>query len=163
METTPVLSPDQLNSPAAIADPYPFYRHLRKQSPVNYIHLPGGIFPGIDEPVRAWALMKYDDVYGALRDHDTFSSARNPLIEKGFFPPLVLITDDPPRHTRFRRLVNKAFTLRRIETLEPWIASVANELLDEIGMGEVDIVQSYTMPLPVKVIAACSVSRGRNT
>jgi cytochrome P450 len=153
METTPVLSPDQLNSPTAIANPYPFYRQLRDQSPVNYIHLPGGIFPGIDEPVRAWALMRYDDVYGALRDHDTFSSERNPLIEKGFFPPLVLITNDPPRHTRFRRLVNKAFTLKRIEILGPWIASIANGLLDEIGVGEVDIVQSYTIPLPVKVIA----------
>jgi len=153
METTSVLSPDHLNSPAAIADPYPFYRFLREQSPVNYIHMPGGIFPGIDEPIRAWALMKYDDVYGALRDHDTFSSARNPLIEKGYFPPLVLITDDPPRHTRFRRLVNKAFTLKRVESLEPWIASIANDLLDEIGTGEVDIVQSYTMPLPVKAIA----------
>ncbi|HEV8712955.1 MAG TPA: hypothetical protein VGX03_09020 [Candidatus Binatia bacterium] len=76
METTPVLSPDHLNSPAAIVDPYPFYHHLREQSPVNYSHMPGGIFPGMDEPIRAWALMKYDDVYGALRDHDTFSSAR---------------------------------------------------------------------------------------
>jgi hypothetical protein len=153
MESTLAFSPDQLNTPAAIADPYPFYRRLRDRSPVNYIHLPGGIFPGIDEPVRAWALMKYDDVYGALRDHDTFSSARSPLIDKGFFPKLVLITDDPPRHTRFRRLVNKAFTLKRVEALEPWITAVANELLDERGTGEVDIVQSYTIPLPVKVIA----------
>jgi len=153
METSPVLSPDQLNSPAAIADPYLYYRQLRDRSPVEYIHMPGGIFPGMDEPLRAWALMKYDDVYGALRDHDTFSSARNPLIEKGYFPPLVLITDDPPRHTRFRRLVNKAFTLKRIETLEPWIARIADELSDEIGTGEVDVVQSYTIPLPVRVIA----------
>jgi cytochrome P450 len=49
--------------------------------------------------------------------------------------------------------VNKAFTLKRIETLEPWITEVANELLDELGTGERDVVQSYTMPLPVKVIA----------
>src|SRR5581483_5696716 len=97
--------------------------------------------------------MKYDDVYAALRDHDTFSSARNPFVEKGFFPQLVLIMDDPPRHTRFRRLVNKAFTLRRVESLEPWITTVARELLDEIGTGEIDIVRSYTIPLPVKVIA----------
>src|SRR5581483_6399452 len=97
--------------------------------------------------------MKYDDVYAALRDHDTFSSALNPFVEKGFFPQLVLIMDDPPRHTRFRRLVNKAFTLRRVESLEPWITTVARELLDEIGTGEIDIVRSYTIPLPVKVIA----------
>ena len=153
MELSSNFSPDDLNSPAAIVDPYPFYRHLREQSPVNYIHLPGGIFPGVDEPVRAWALMKYKDVYGALRDHDTFSSARHPLIEKGLVPPLVLVNDDPPRHSRLRRLVNKAFTLKRIETLEPWIAGVATELLDEIGTAEVDTIQSYAMPLPVKVIA----------
>ncbi len=44
-------------------------------------------------------------------------------------------------------------TLKRIEALTPWITSVANELLDEIGTAETDIVQSYTIPLPVKVIA----------
>jgi cytochrome P450 len=96
--------------------------------------------------------MKYADVYGALRDHETFSSANNPLVGKAF-PPLVLILDDPPRHTRFRRLVNKAFTLKRIEALTPWITSVASELLDGAGPGELDIVQRYTIPLPVKVIA----------
>src|SRR5262249_43740254 len=84
METSPVLSPDDLNSPAPIAAPSPYSRQLGDRSPVEYVHMPGGIFPGMDEPLRAWALMKYDDVYGALRDHDTFSSARNPLIEKGY-------------------------------------------------------------------------------
>jgi cytochrome P450 len=155
MEMLPTLTPDQLRGELAsfISDPYPTYRQLRDQTPMEYIFLPAGIVPGIDEPMRAWALMKHDDVYGALRDHDTFSSARNPLVAKGLFPQLVLILDDPPRHTRFRRLVNKAFTLKRIETLGPWIASVANELLDELGTGEVDVVQSYTVPLPVKVIA----------
>src|SRR6266436_7790615 len=97
--------------------------------------------------------MNSEDVYNALRDHDTFSSARNPLVEKGIFPRLVLVADDPPRHTRFRRLVNKAFTLKRVEALEPWITKVANEQLAEIGTEEVDIVQSYTIPLPVKAIA----------
>jgi cytochrome P450 len=161
METTSLLftsdqlSPDQLKRELAafIADPYPTYRQLRDQTPMEGFSLPAGIVPGIDEPIRAWALMKYHDVYGALRNHDTFSSARNPLVEKGVFPQLVLIFDDPPRHTRFRRLVNKAFTLRRVEALEPWITSVANELLDEIGTKEVDVVPSYTIPLPVKVIA----------
>ena len=153
MDTTPVFPPDHLMMPEAVADPYPVYRQLRDQTPLHYIHIPGGVLSGVDEPIWAWAFMKYDDVYGALRDHDTFSSSRNPLIEKGLFPRLVLITDDPPRHTRFRRLVNKAFTLRRIEALEPWITDVANELLNDRGTGEVDLVQSYTIPLPVKVIA----------
>jgi cytochrome P450 len=152
MASTPVFTPDYLATPTSIADPYPVYRQLRDQSPANYLFLPGGIIPGVDEPMRAWAFMKFADVYGALRDHETFSSARNPL-EGKVVPKLVLITNDPPRHTRFRRLVNKAFTLKRIETLTPWITSTAHELLDEMDKGEVDIVQSYTIPLPVKVIA----------
>ncbi|MBI3304325.1 MAG: cytochrome P450 [Deltaproteobacteria bacterium] len=151
MATTPIFTPDQLTTPAVFADPYPAYRQLRDQTPLNYLGLPPGTIPGIDEPLRAWALMKYDDVYGALRDHDTFSS-EDPRADQ-FGPKIVLIQDDPPRHTRFRRLVNKAFTLKRVETLEPWITSVANDLLDEMGEGEVDVVQSYTIPLPVKVIA----------
>src|SRR3989441_1514728 len=151
MATPPLFTPDQLTTPAVFADPYPAYRQLRDHTPLDYLGLPPGTIPGIDEPIRAWAFMKYDDVYGALRDHDTFSS-EDPRAGK-FGPKLVLIQDDPPRHTRFRRLVNKAFTPKRIEALAPWIASVANELLDEMGTGEVDVVQSYTIPLPVKVIA----------
>jgi cytochrome P450 len=112
-----------------VSDPYPAYRQLRERSPFHYVDLPAGSVPGIEQPIRSWALMKYADVYGALRDHETFSSANNPLVGKAF-PPLVLILDDPPRHTRFRRLVNKAFTLKRIEALTPWITSVASELLD---------------------------------
>lgn len=152
METTETLTPDQLSTAVVTANPYPAYRQFRDQTPLNYIDIPAGKVPGIEGPIRSWALMKYDDVYGALRDHDTFSSARNPLVGVAF-PPLVLILDDPPRHTRFRRLVNKTFTLKRIEELTPWITGVANELLDDIGRGETELVHSYNVPLPMKVIA----------
>jgi cytochrome P450 len=96
-------------------------------------------------------LLKYDDVYRALRDHETFSS-EDPRAGQ-FGPKVVLIQDDPPRHTRLRRLINKAFTPKRVEALEPWITNIANSLLDEIGHGTVDIVAAYAVPLPVKVIA----------
>src|SRR5262245_34909345 len=152
MRETAIFTPEQLWMPGFIANPYPTYHHFRDQSPLNYLMLPAGAISGINEPIRAWALMKYEDVYNALRDHDTFVSGRNPLAGKGA-PKLVLLTDDPPRHTRFRRLVNKTFTLKRIEALTPWIASVVNELLDGLDTAETDIVQSYTIPLPVKVIA----------
>src|SRR5581483_601736 len=123
MADTPTLSLDQLRGELAtfLANPYPTYSEMRAQTPTVMEFVPGGIVPGLDEPIKAWALMKYEDVYNALRDHETFSSARNPFVEKGFFPQLVLIMDDPPRHTRLRRLVNKAFTLKRVEALEPWI------------------------------------------
>src|SRR5215472_15016958 len=146
------IAPDDLSTRGVISNPYPAYHQLRDRSPFNYQDLPAGSVPGIEYPLRSWALIKYVDVYRALRDHETFSSSNNPLVGKAF-PPLVLLLDDPPRHTRFRRLVNKAFTLRRIEALTPWITSVANELLDEAGRGEIEIVERYTIPLPVKVIA----------
>lgn len=94
METTPTLTLDELRGQLAafVADPYPTYQQMRDQTPMEMIFLPAGVVPGIDEPLRAWALMKYEDVYNALRDHDTFSSARNPLVEKGIFPRLVLST-----------------------------------------------------------------------
>lgn len=152
METPETLVPDQLSTAAVVANPYPAYQQFRSQTPLNYIDIPADRVSGIEGPIRAWALMNYDDVYGALRDHDTFSSARNPLVGVAF-PPLVLILDDPPRHTRFRRLVNKTFTLKRVEELSPWITSVAEELMDAVGHGEKDLVHAYNIPLPMKVIA----------
>src|SRR5262249_55876969 len=101
MATSAFITPDQLMTPAVFADPYPAYRQMRDQTPLPYL-VPAGTIPGFDEPLRPWALMKYDDVYGALRDHQTFSS-EDPRSGQ-FGPKLVLIQDDPPRHTRFRRL-----------------------------------------------------------
>ena len=142
----------QLSTAEMIADPYPVYRELRDQSPLNCAWLPAGALPGVEEPIQAWALMRYEDVYAALRDHTTFSSARSPLLRDAF-PPITLLEDDPPRHTRLRRLVNKAFTVKRIEALTPWIRGVANQLLDELRGGENDLVPGYTAPLPIRVIA----------
>src|SRR5262249_59304820 len=145
METSPVIMPDQLMTPAVFADPYPVYQQLRAQSPVSYF-VPAGTIPGFDDPVQPWALMRYDDVYGALRDHQTFSS-EDPRAGR-FGPKLVLVQDDPPRHTRFRRLVNKAFTPKRVEALAPWIAGVADELLDAMGGGEGAAGRSCCIHLP---------------
>jgi hypothetical protein len=145
------FTPDDLTKRTLFADPYPLYQVLRAQSPVRYIGIPANEASGVKDSIWSWGLLKYGDVYAALRDHETFSSD-NPQAGQ-FGPKLVLIQDDPPRHTRFRRLVNKAFTLRRIETLEPWMRDIANALLDDMDGEEADFVESYTVPLPVKVIA----------
>lgn len=130
-----------LFSPESWANPYPQYARLRPGSPSRLD----------DGEARIWCLLRHDDVYGALRDHETFSSdAMDNSPDNNF--KLVMLTDDPPRHTNFRRLVNRAFTPRRIAELEPWITSVASELADDLE-GEVDVVQNYTVPLPVKAIA----------
>jgi cytochrome P450 len=151
MTTTLALTADQLSTPEVIADPYPYFHVRHDQSPLNYRFLPAGAVWGLDEPIRAWALMRHDDGYNALRDHDTFSS-RHCLVGK-IGPPLALINDDPPRHTRVRRLVNKTFTLKRIEALTPWMEQVVDDLVGEIGTRETDIIESFAIPMPLKVIA----------
>lgn len=60
---------------------------------------------------------------------------------------------DPPEHTRMRRLVSQSFTSRRVELLRPRIQELAYELLDElIPEGEVDLLERFAYPLPIRVI-----------
>ena len=151
MTTTRTFVPGDLVDRELFANPYPAYQALRAHSPVHYISIPANASVGLDKPIWAWGLLNYHDVYTALRDHDTFSS-QSPVAGQ-FGPPLVLIQDDPPRHTRFRRIVNKAFTLKRVEALEPWITKITNELLDPLANQETDMVTALTVPLPMRVIA----------
>jgi cytochrome P450 len=116
---------------------YRFYAMLRERWPVYY-----------DERMRAYIVSRYDDVMRVLRDHETYSSAA--MGELVRFP---LISDDPPRHTQLRTLVNRAFTSTRLKRLEPDIARLANELIDAFAASEVEIVESLTVPLPVVVIS----------
>lgn len=141
--TAPTATATTLMTPECNANPYPEYDRLRAQSP---------IFFGPEEE-GLWALLRYEDVYGGLQDHATFSSQRQTRQTSESGMRLVLLNDDPPRHTRFRRLVNKAFTPRRIRELEPWLESVVEELLRDVGGGEFEVVENYTMPLPVMAIA----------
>lgn len=60
---------------------------------------------------------------------------------------------EPPRHTRLRNLVLRAFTSRRIAGLAPDIAALAQELADAFPAGEVDLLQAFAQTLPVRIIA----------
>lgn len=125
-------------APGHFADPYPRYRETRHLTPIRWDE--GG----------SWVFMKYRDVDSILRDPATFSS-------RGLGGPggvtLPLIGDDPPRHGHLRSIVNRAFTPRRVAELEPWITTAARELLDSFEPGDVDVVDAFAIPLPVRVIA----------
>src|SRR6266851_366323 len=150
MESRIPIFTDVFGTPEIWADPYPAYREYREQSPL-ISQWPVVLMDGTRIQAQTWAFLKFEDVFAALRDHSTFSS-QNPM-PGTFAPKLVMIQDDPPRHTRFRRIVSKVFTPKRIAELEPWISTVANELLDPIGGDSVDVVSAFTVPLPVLVIA----------
>ncbi|MGB6088343.1 MAG: cytochrome P450, partial [Candidatus Binataceae bacterium] len=136
--------------PATWENPYPAYSFWRARSPF-IARIPFVLPDGSELEAYSWLVLKHDEVYGVLRDHETFSSDFPPVPNGP--PRLPLIQDDPPRHSVLRRIVNKAFTARRIAQLEPWIRETAAELLAAMGSGEADVVASLAIPLPVRVIA----------
>lgn len=129
------------------ADPYPTYRWLRDHAPVYR-----------NEALGFFALSRWDDVLAASLEHDVYSSAKGTVLEMDpamaeSFP--IIIFMDPPRQTRLRRLVSKAFTPARIGALEPFIRRTASELLDRMcAEGRCDFIADFAARLPIAVISA---------
>ena len=136
-------------SPRMAQDPYPEYAVLRERSPVHRSRL-----------MNAWVFSRYADVDTVLRDHRRFSNdprkrtlsrrQQATLPDPGDYTMLFL---DPPDHTRLRALVNKAFTRRAVNALEPLIRRLMDTLLDDVAPSGFDLMEAVAVPLPVIVIA----------
>ncbi len=123
-------------------NPYPVYDQMRSASPV--FHLP---------PFDLWMIFDFEGVKRALVDHDAFSSDLSNAPGQGN-PGEWFIFFDPPRHTKLRALISKAFTPRVVANLEPRIRELSRQLLDEvIERGEMDLAADFAVPLPMRVIA----------
>ena len=123
-------------------NPYPAYDRLRAASPV--LHL---------APFDVWMIFDFDGVRRALNDHLVFSSDLAHVPNQGN-PGQWFLFFDPPRHTRLRALIAKAFYPRMVADLEPRIRELSRELLDAaLERGEVDLVEAFSGPLPMRVIA----------
>lgn len=143
------------------ADPYPVLAELRATDPVH------------QSPLGMWALFRYQDVFDLLRNPHTSVADAN--IEGGLnemrealFADLLeefggderdrgdhsLLNLDPPDHTRIRKLVSQAFTVRRVEQLRPRIQELVDEALARVaGTGPWDLVEELAFPLPFQVIS----------
>ncbi|MGZ8751806.1 MAG: cytochrome P450, partial [Acidimicrobiia bacterium] len=125
-------------------DPYPLYRRLRDDAPAY-----------LDPEHGFWALSRDDDVRVALNDTATFSSSGGITLERRAeaVEPM-LIETDPPRHTRLRGLVSRAFTPKRVADLEGPIRSLSVELIDAFReTGRVDVIGEFAALLPMAVIS----------
>ena len=139
-----------LAHPRFKANPFPFYARMRAVNPVFQASVP---FIG-----RGWFVTRYEDVVTVAKD-DRFSRDILPLVRRlpGFVRvPLTrqMLSQDPPDHTRLRKLVSQAFTPRRIERLRARIQVVCDELLEAATRtGSFDLIRDYALPIPLTVIA----------
>ena len=138
--------------------PHPHYAAMREERPVFRV-------PGTDLHL----VTRHDLVVPILRDVETYSNRfggtseravdelaqRLAEVQAGGWPLVsTMLTEDPPAHTRYRGLVNAAFSPRRIAALEPVVRAIAEELVDRFpSEGTVRFVTDFAVPLPVRVIA----------
>lgn len=131
------------NDRTLIESPYASYAHWRDDKPIWWS----------DGDLEGWILSRFDDVRAVLKDAKTFSSQSMGEMKQQTIA-LPLLTDDPPRHTQLRAIVNTAFTSRTLKLLESGVQELVDQLLDSIAdKNTVDITADFTMPLPVAVIA----------
>jgi hypothetical protein len=139
----------ELRSGETWRNPFDMYRRLRDEDPVH--HVASGDY---------YVLTRFDDVFAAAADSETFSSAKGLTVNYGEIEatgmgdatPMVFL--DPPEHTRFRNLVTKRLTPRRVADIEPDVRAFAVERIERCrSMGTADIVAELFKPLPSFVVA----------
>ena len=140
--------------PATIADPFPVLRRLQDEDPVHWCPALAG-----------WIVTRYEDCRLVLND-SRFSAARLQPFFDHLSPEqrakvgeieasvgLWAVFQDPPDHTRLRRLLNRGFTSRAIERMVPRIAEIVDDLLDQAAeRGTMDFIADFAYPLPASVV-----------
>jgi cytochrome P450 len=144
---------------AFIRDRHTLYERLRHKGPVHAAVMPDGL--------RVWMVTRYEDARAALANpllskdsrrasplHDR--QARERGTPRARFAEALnahMLNMDPPDHTRLRKLVGKAFTVRRVELLRRRIEEITEDLLDELaGRDEAELLGAFAFPLPLTVI-----------
>lgn len=129
-------------------DPYPTYARLRTEAPLYR-----------NDEFDFWALSRHADVLNAFRDPAHLSNRYGVTLDPAAYGPqahksMSFLAMDPPRHTRMRSLVSKAFTARRVAELEPDIRTLAVRYLDAaVEAGSFDMVGDVAGKLPMDVIS----------
>jgi cytochrome P450 len=130
------------------ADPYPTYRALREHEPVK--RMPNG----------SWFLTRYDDLVSAYKSTKLFSSDKKREFLPKYGDSLLyehhttsLVFNDPPAHTRVRRLIMGALSPRAIAEMEPDLIALVDRLLDSVATkGSFELIGDFASAIPVEVI-----------
>ena len=141
--------------PFDISNPFPLYAQARAEEPLFF-----------SAALGYWVVTRYDDIKAIFRDHETFSSevtqtpykprpveVQQVLEAGGFTGNSGLSGRMPPDHTRLRRFINKAFTPRRVQQLEPFIRATTIRMIEAFARdGRADLVGQLAYELPALVI-----------
>ena len=169
---TPSEAPWREDDPF-LADPYGFYAWGREQSPLRVDAAGRGAWSDdvrrVHKRVAAqfgrghgvWFVFRHDQCVAISRDHEHWTMEPpagqyevDPDTRERLPRTVGLLNSDPPEHTRLRSLVAEAFTPKTVERLGPRIRAIAHELLDAVPTdGRFDLVEAFSHPLPVIVIA----------
>ena len=154
----------QPEDPASLADPYAIFSRMRDEDPCHW-----------SPRLKSWVLTRYDDVRAVLLDKDRLSSDRLrpyfaslPGPEAERIASIVrylsqwMVFQDPPDHTRLRRLIGRVFHARSMQAMRPQVQEIAQWLLQHLeGRERIDLIADYAGPLPCLVIMALlGVPRG---
>jgi cytochrome P450 len=134
--------------PAFLDDPFPVYRALRGHDPVHRM-LDGSYF-----------LSRYDDCAAVYRDPGTWSSDKTVDFRPNLGDGLLyehhttsLVFNDPPYHSRVRRLLAPAFTPRALMALQPRIEALVDRLLDRAAArGGMDLIADFAAAVPIQLV-----------
>ena len=135
--------------PDFYASPYPVYDVLRHSSPIH--RMPDG----------SYFLTRHADLVAVYRDAQSFSSDKKVEFEPKYGAASALfehhttslVFNDPPLHTRVRKLMMGALTRRAIADMEPGLIMLVDSLLDKIeAKGEGDLIEDFASAIPVEVI-----------
>jgi cytochrome P450 len=135
-------------TPEFYANPYPTYRALRENQPVK--RMPNG----------SYFLTRYDDLVAAYKNTKAFSSDKRKEFTPKYGDSLLfehhttsLVFNDPPAHTRVRRLIMGALSPRAIALMEGDIVKLVDMLLDRLAAeGKVELIEDFASAIPVEVI-----------
>jgi cytochrome P450 len=127
------------------ANPYPYIKRLRDYDPVN------------ETPIGVFRLTRYDDVVRMLKEVPSGVRMADGSIFGGINlpggPSEFILRQDPPDHTRLRKLMNQAFRPRAVEALRARVVKLVDELLDAAAArGEMDVIADLALPVPSTVI-----------
>jgi cytochrome P450 len=150
-------APPNPMSAEILANPFEVYQQLLATQPV--FEVPGAGFT----LVLSYALVAeatgrveefsndFSGILSGVRSTDPDVTA---ILEKGWPQTDTLLTADPPVHTRFRKLVNLAFSMKRVDALTDHVRTIVNALIDGFeARGECEFVRDFAMPLPVQMIS----------